>query len=83
MLKQVVVVAACIAALMAAVKDGRVLRTTGVRASCSVVAQNTDGSALAACRAGKLEGMPDLRRRGCTDAGTAGTVEYWRCPTAP
>ena len=83
MLKQIVVVAACIAALMAVVKDGRVLRTAGLTASCSVVAQNSDGTQVAACRAGKLEGMPDLSRRGCTDQGTSGRTVYWRCPQTP
>jgi hypothetical protein len=83
MLKQIVVAAACIAALMAAVKDGRVLRTAGMTASCSVVTRNSDGSQLAACHAGRLEGAPDLSRRGCTNAGTAGGTVYWRCPQTP
>jgi hypothetical protein len=83
MLKQIVVVAACIAALMAAVKDKRVLRSTGLTSTCTLVAQNTDGSSLAACRPGRLEGAPDLSRQGCTNAGTSGPTEYWRCPAAP
>ena len=83
MLKQIVVAAACIAALMAAVKDGRVLRTTGMTGTCSVVAHSTDGSEVAACRAGRLEGAPDLSRRGCTNAGVSGGVVYWRCPQTP
>lgn len=83
MLKQIVVVAACIAALMAAVKDGRVLRTTGMTASCTVVSQSTDGSQVAACHPGRLEGAPDLSRRGCTNAGTAAGIVYWRCPQTP
>jgi hypothetical protein len=83
MLKQVVVAAACIAALMAAVKDGRVLHATGMTGSCNVVTLNSDGSQLAACRAGKLEGAPDLSRRGCTNAGITGTTVYWRCPQTP
>jgi len=83
LLKQIVVVAACIAALMAAVKDGRVLRTTGMTGTCTVVTLNSDGSQLAACRSGRLEGAPDLTRRGCTNAGTSGETIYWRCPQAP
>ena len=83
MLKHVVVVAACIAALMAAVKDGRVLHATGMTGSCNVVTLNTDGTQLAACRSGRLEGAPDLTRRGCTNAGVAGGTMYWRCPQAP
>jgi len=83
MLKQILVVAACIAALMAAVKDGRMLRTTGMTASCSVVTLYTDGSEVAACHSGRLEGAPDLSRRGCTNAGVSGGTVYWRCPQAP
>jgi hypothetical protein len=83
MIKQIAVIAACIVALMAAVKDGRVLRTTGMTGRCNVVTQNSDGSQLAACRAGRLEGAPDLSRRGCTNAGTAAGTIYWRCPQTP
>lgn len=83
MLKQIVVVAVCIAALMAAVKDGRVLRTTGMTGTCNVVLQNSDGTQVAACHAGRLEGAPDLSRRGCTNAGVSGGVVYWRCPQTP
>ena len=80
MLKRVVAVAVCILAVMIAIKDGRVLRTTGLTGSCSAVQTRTDGSELEACRAGKLEGRPDLSGRGCTSLGIRGTLEYWRCP---
>jgi hypothetical protein len=83
MIKSIVVVAVCIVAVMVAVKDGRVLRTTGMTASCNVVAQNADGSQVAACRAGRLEGAPDLTHRGCAAAGTSGGTVYWRCPQTP
>ena len=55
MLKRVIAVAVCILAVMIAIKDGRVLRTTGLTGSCSAVQTRTDGSELEACRAGKLE----------------------------
>jgi hypothetical protein len=80
MLKRVVVVAVLVLAVMVAIKDGRVLRRTGLTGSCNVVQVGTDGSALQACHAGTLEGRPDLRRQGCRDAGVTGTTEYWRCP---
>jgi hypothetical protein len=35
-----------------------------------------------ACRAGALEGRPDLSHRSCVAAGATGTYAYWRCPTA-
>lgn len=80
MLKRVVAVAVCILAVMIAIKDGRVMRSTGLTGSCSLVQAGPDGSELEACRPGKLEGRPDLSHRGCTGVGVAGTYEYWRCP---
>jgi hypothetical protein len=82
MLKRIVVVAALVLALMVAVKDGRVLRKTGLTGSCSVVQVGADGSVVQACHAGTLEGRPDLRRQGCRDAGLTGATEYWRCPAS-
>ena len=82
MVKRIVVFAALVIALMVAVKDGRLLRSTGITASCSVVQTATDGTQLEACKAGKLEGRPDLSARSCTDEGLSGTYEYWKCPAA-
>jgi hypothetical protein len=80
MLTRIVVVAALIVAVMVAAKDHRLMRQTGLTAACSVVQTQSDGSLLAACHPGRLEGRPDLSSHGCIDAGIAGTVEYWRCP---
>jgi len=78
--RPILLIAACILAAMIAIKDGRVLRSTGMTATCTVVQRSAEGADLAACRPGKLEGRPDLRRRGCLDAGIVGTYQYWRCP---
>ena len=80
MLKRVVAVAVCILAVMIAIKDGRVLRSTGLTGSCAVVQTAPDGTEVEACRPGKLEGRPDLTRHGCTGLGVNGAYEYWRCP---
>jgi hypothetical protein len=82
MVKRVVFFATVVLALMIAIKDGRVLDRTGLTGTCSVVQTSADGSQLEACRAGKLEGAPDLRRQGCRDAGATGPLEYWRCPSS-
>jgi hypothetical protein len=82
MLKRVITVAVLILVLMIAIKDRRVLRTTGLTATCSVVQTAADGSQVESCRPGRLEGRPNLSRRGCTDAGSAGKSEYWRCPAS-
>lgn len=87
MIRSIATVAACCLAFMVVIKDGRVLRATGLTGVCTIAQQAADGSELEACRPGKLEGRPDLSRRGCKVAGTAGTYEYWKCPglqtTAP
>jgi hypothetical protein len=82
MLTKIFTVAALILVLMVAIKDGRILRTSGLTGSCSVVQTAADGAQVEACRPGKLEGRPDLTRRGCTDTGKVGKSEYWRCPAA-
>jgi hypothetical protein len=82
MLTRILVVAALVLAVMLAAKDHRLMRKYGLTAACRVVQTQPDGSQLAACHPGKLEGRPDLSARGCMDAGIAGTVEYWKCPAA-
>ena len=80
MLKPIFVVAACIFALMLVVKDGRVLKTTGLTSTCSAVSAVVQGTVVEACKPGKLEGLPYLTKRDGVTAGTAGKLEYWRCP---
>jgi hypothetical protein len=78
--KGIVAVAACIVALMVAVKNGRVLQTAGLTGSCSHYSETPDAE-YESCKPGKLEGLPDLTKRGCKSAGVKGKVEYWRCPS--
>jgi hypothetical protein len=82
MIKRIVIAGAVVLLAMVAIKDGRVLRAAGLTGSCSVVQTGSDGSQLDACRSGKLEGFPSLTGHGCTNAGTAGTYQYWRCPAS-
>jgi hypothetical protein len=77
--KGIVVVAALIVAVMVAIKDGRVLQSAGLTGECSHVAAFS-GAWYEACRPGKLEGLPDLTKRGCKPAGAVGRVQYWSCP---
>jgi hypothetical protein len=80
MLIRIVAAGACIFLLMLIIKDGRVLRTTGLTGSCTVVQTLQDSSELVTCSAGKLEGKPDLSHRGCQGIGLSGKKEVWRCP---
>jgi hypothetical protein len=80
MVTRIVLTGLVVVALMVGVKDGRILRVAGLTGSCLVVQTTADGTQLEACKAGKLEGMPDLSGRGCTDVGAAVGREYWKCP---
>ena len=78
----IIFTAVLILALMVAAKDGRLPREAGLTASCVVAQQESDGGQIVACRAGSLEGRPDLTRRSCLADGSTGTYAYWRCPAA-
>jgi hypothetical protein len=80
MVTRVISLAFLILALMIAVKDGRVLRDTGLMGYCTTFQTNADGSQIDACRRGKLEGWPDLSSRGCTGQPVRDDVQYWGCP---
>lgn len=82
MLRTIVAVGVVILAVMVAVKDGRLTRFAGLTGSCAVYGAASDGTQVEACRPGRLEGAPDLSGHGCTAAGSAGPVEYWRCPAS-
>ena len=79
-MKGIAVVAVCIVAAMVAIKDGRLLRTSGLTATCSKVASVPEAD-VEACKPGKLEGRPDLTKRGCKFVASAKQIEYWRCPS--
>ena len=69
-------------ALLVTMKDGRALRDTGLIATCTSVSTPAgEAGYWEACRPGKLEGRPDLKRRSCEPVGLTAGVEYWRCPS--
>jgi hypothetical protein len=80
-MKGVIVFAVLAVALMAAVKDGRVLHKLGLTGGCALVSTPTGQTgAWERCVPGKLQGAPDLTRQGCLSAGTYGKAEFWKCP---
>jgi hypothetical protein len=82
-LLRIVLVTAFLAAGLAWAKDSSVLDRAGLVGSCSVVESASAGSEVwQACRAGRLEGRPNLVRKSCVSHGVIDDVEYWRCRTA-
>ena len=80
-MKGVIVAAALILAFMVAIKDGRILRKAGLTGGCSsIVTPRGESGAWKKCIAGRLQGLPNLSRQGCTSVSTVGKIEYWRCP---
>ena len=82
MLKAGITIAAVAAALVAA-KQSNALERAQLLSSCSEVTapQTVEDRTLLACRAGKLDGMPDLSLKSCDSLGPSGAFEYWTCPT--
>jgi hypothetical protein len=80
MFVRVFMFAGVVVSLMAAVANGHPLRWAGLTSTCSVLETHAGGVQLESCRAGWLDGLPDLSRRGCTNVGVRGKDEYWSCP---
>ena len=81
MIIRIVLAGALIAAAMVAVKDGRLLLDAGLTGSCrSVVTRGGEVVFWQACKKGKLDGRPDLKRQGCTAVVIKNGLEWWRCP---
>ncbi len=80
MVKGILVAALVIALGMAAVKNGRIVRATGLTGSCTVVQIEVSGNRLEACHAGTFHGAPNLGGKGCAAAGVVDGKTYWRCP---
>ena len=80
-MRGVLLAAVLIFALMLVIKDGRASRNLGLTGTCHVVAAPTGQDGLwQACKPGKLEVAPDLRRYGCKSMSLTSKREYWRCP---
>ena len=83
MIVRIVLAGALIAAAMVAVKDGRLLRQSGLTGSCrSVVTRGGEVVFWEACRKGKLDGRPNLTRQGCKAVTIRNGLEWWHCPAA-
>ena len=80
MLLKILVVGALAIGLMAAIRDGRILRDAGLLSTCNPVVVN--GSAdptFLSCSKGRLDGYPDLTNKSCQLVSIKAMRQYWRC----
>jgi hypothetical protein len=80
MLLKIFLVGALLIGVMAAIKDGRVLKDAGLLSSCTPVA--TDAKAEPTemtCSKGRLDGWPDLTNKSCTLITMGRRREVWHC----
>jgi hypothetical protein len=80
MLLKILIVGALAIGLMAAIRDGRILRDSGLLSSC--VPATVDGrqdATVQSCSKGRLDGYPDLTNKSCTLVSVRAGREYWRC----
>ena len=79
MLLKIILVGALLVGVMAAIKDGRVLRDAGLLSSCYAVADTKGDQTEMSCSKGKLDGWPDLTNKSCTLISQGRKHEYWHC----
>jgi hypothetical protein len=80
MLLKIFIVGALAIGLMAAIRDGRVLRDAGLLSTCSRVTLNGKVQpTLMSCSKGRLDGFADLTRKSCHIVSVQPNTEYWRC----
>jgi hypothetical protein len=80
MLWRIVIVGVLAIGLMAAVRDGRVLREAGLLSRCSAVpVKGQPDPTLLSCSKGRLDGWPDMTNKSCNLIAVHPHSEYWRC----
>ena len=80
MLLKILIVGALVIGLMAAIRDGRVLRESGLLSSCNAAVVNgKQDTTLESCSKGRLDGFPDLTNKSCVLVSARPSRQYWRC----
>ena len=80
MLLKILIVGALAIGLMAAIRDGRVLRDSGLLSSCKpAVVNGRQDTTLESCSKGRLDGYPDLTNKSCVLVSVRPNRQYWRC----
>jgi hypothetical protein len=80
MLLKILIVGALAIGLMAAIRDGRILRDAGLLSVCNAVVVNgrADPTFLS-CSKGRLDGFPDMSNKACHLVSVRPNREFWRC----
>jgi hypothetical protein len=80
MLLKIILVGALLIGVMAAIKDGRVLRDAGLLSTCNPVAVDAKSDpTLMSCTKGRLDGFPNLTNKSCNLIAVHPKHEFWRC----
>jgi hypothetical protein len=80
MLLKILIVGALAIGLMAAIRDGRILRDAGLLSTCNAVALNGKvDTTLMSCSKGRLDGFPNLTNKSCHLVSVRRQTEFWRC----
>jgi hypothetical protein len=66
--------------VMVAIKNGWVLRESGMVGSCRTYASLAGGEQQERCVPGSLDGQPNLTGKGCVVQSTIGRAQIWLCP---
>jgi hypothetical protein len=81
MLLRIALFTIVVGSVLVGVSRGALLERMGLTGSCRGVAAPAHNDGVwQECRAGRLEGRPDLRRDSCHSAGVVDGLEYWQCP---
>jgi hypothetical protein len=80
MLLKILVAGVLLIGVMAAVKDGRILRDAGLLSRCNAVMLNgqPDPTVLS-CTKGRLDGWPDMTPKSCSLIAVHPDHEFWKC----
>jgi hypothetical protein len=80
MLLKILVAGALLVGVMAAIKDGRILRDAGLLSHCNaVVVRGQVDPTVLSCSKGRLDGWPDMTPKSCNLIAVHPDREFWRC----
>jgi len=80
MLLKILIIGALTIGVMAAIRDGRVLRDAGLLSACNpVIVNGQPDPTFLGCTKGRLDGFPDMSNKSCHLVAVKRQQEFWRC----